>query len=196
MIPTAWLTVRMTLGELAVAVGTGLLALLTGWLGLETRASAKAAQEAVEESEEPFVIATPTDDLEAMQLRPYELTPGELPPVAIHRAADDDTSYFVRLKLWNIGAGPAIVRAVMLDDERGAEYLDHIAPFYPIPARGAADVEIRSSAWPDASPASARLTIQYYRANGTTYLTESDVVIEGSVVTAYTYRRRRPELRH
>jgi hypothetical protein len=193
MIPAAWLTLHMTLGELAVAMGTGLLALLTGWLGLETRASAKAAQEAVEESEEPFVIATPTDKLDAMRLRPYELSPGQLPAISIHRASDEDASYFVRLKLWNIGAGPAIVRAVMLSDAPHAEYLDGLSPFYPIPARGAADVEIRSSAWP-ASPANACLTIQYYRANGATYLTESDVVIEGSIVTVYTYRRRRPEV--
>jgi hypothetical protein len=59
MIPVAWLTLDMTLGELAVAVGTGVLALLTGWLGFQTRAAAKAAQEAVEESEEPFCDRDP-----------------------------------------------------------------------------------------------------------------------------------------
>ena len=62
----------LTYGDLLVGVGTLALAGITAYLGIETRATARAARQAVEGSEEPFVIATPTDQAELMQLRNHE----------------------------------------------------------------------------------------------------------------------------
>jgi hypothetical protein len=184
----------LSAGELGVTIGTLTLAGFTARLGTWTRRSAKAAQEAVDETEEPFVIATPTDDPRAIHLRPHEIPPNPTPPLTIHRAEDtEDGVYFVRLKLWNIGSGPAIIRAISLSSDDGASYLDSPAAFHPVGTGQAADIEVSAPRWPSASPAAAKLTIQYFRANGATYLTESDVVIEGSIVTCYTYRRSRPE---
>src|SRR2546422_335996 len=132
----------LSFGELIVGLGTLSLSCFTGWLGWETRASAKAAKEAVEASEEPFVIATPTDRAEWMKLRrPHEFPPagGQLPPFEIHRAQDTDGSWFVRMKLWNIGSGPAIVRDVGMHRAQ-ASYLDWLPRFHPIGAGQAVDL--------------------------------------------------------
>ncbi len=183
------LTDSITLGELAVAVGTLALAAITVFLGVETRKSARAAQEAVEASEEPFVIATPTDNLNAMTLRTHERPQiGTVPPVAIHRADNGDGTYFVRLKLWNIGSGPAIVQQVRLF--RDQDYLDGLEGFTTVGAGQAADIEIPSSAWPRSS-AAATLTIDYTRASGLAYRTSQAVVIEDRIVQSTTYARAR-----
>lgn len=177
----------LTFGELLVGLGTLSLACFTGWLGFETRASAKAAQEAVEASEEPFVIATPTDDLQNMVLRSHELTTGDegYPPFEIHRAHNGDGTHFVRLKLWNIGSGPAIVHEVRMS--RDQEFLGGLPHFQPVGAGHAADVEIGSSAWPQSSRA-ATLTIDYTRASGLDYRTSQEVTIDGPLVLTETLR--------
>jgi hypothetical protein len=178
----------MTWGDIIVGAGTLLLAAFTCWLGFETRASARAAQEAVEASEEPFVIATPTDDLANMKLRMDEdpSEEGVPPPLEIHRAKDSN-GHFVRLKLWNIGSGPAIVEDVGL--YRGSErFVDGLPHFQPVGAGVAADIEIGSSAWPMSSRA-ATLIVEYTRASGLAYRTSSEVVIDGPLVLVKTYRR-------
>jgi hypothetical protein len=184
------LTDSMTLGEFAVGAGTALLAGFTGWLGFEARASAKAAKEAVEASEEPFVIATPTDNPDAITLRGKELSEpvGWRPPLEIHRVRDRDGTHFVRLKLWNIGSGPAIVQQVALQRDR--DFLDDLDGFKPIGAGHAADIEITSPAWPRSS-AAATLTIDYTRASGLAYRTSQAVVVEGPIVLSTTYERSR-----
>jgi hypothetical protein len=186
------ITHTMTFGELIVGVGTGLLALLTGYLGFMTRQSAKAAQEAVEASEEPFVIATPTDSLGAMKPREHEkaaIAQGVLPPKEISLIKNDDGTHFVRVKLWNIGSGPAIVREVALLYGR-ERFLDGLPHFQPVGAGQAADIEIGSSAWPLSSRA-ATLTIDYVRASGLGYRTSQEVVVDGPLVLTQTYERSR-----
>jgi hypothetical protein len=84
----------LTVGDLLVGGGTLALAAVTVYLGFETRASARAAREAVEAFEEPFVIATPTDDVGAMQLRTGEFSGVRStgPPREIHRSQEPDGS--------------------------------------------------------------------------------------------------------
>jgi hypothetical protein len=79
VVPAVEITDSLTIGELAVGAGTALLALFTAHLGIETRKSAKAAREAVEASEEPFVIATPTP-FDKMDLRPGKVPPNPIRP--------------------------------------------------------------------------------------------------------------------
>ncbi len=180
----------LSVGELIVGLGTLSLAGFTGWLGFETRASAKAAREAVEASNEPFVVATPTPpDLSV--LRPGERI-RDL-PIAIHRAPPYGANgSFVRMRLWNIGDGPAIVRHVSISRD-DATYIDGVDRFYPLGAGQVVDIEVSSRSWPS-TPCVAVLTIQYFRASGLTYLTESDLSIDGRIATCLTYRRSRPEL--
>ena len=197
--PLPWSAITLihtlTFGELIVGVGTGLLALFTGYLGIETRKSARATQAAVETSEEPFVIATPTHGLEFMRLREHERPQsGVRPPFEIHRAFEDDGEdrYFVRLKLWNIGLGPAIVEQVHL--RRGdADFVDGLDRFYPLGVGNSVDIEVRSSEWRNSC--AATLTIIYKHASGRTYETNSEVTIEErivhQVVTCLTYKRQR-----
>jgi hypothetical protein len=180
----------LTLGDLIVGAGTLALATFTAWLGFETRAAAKASQAAVEASEEPFVIATPTDDIKHMKLTRQEgqQPRGTAPPFEIHRTGEAG-AHFVRLKLWNIGSGPAIVQDVGL--KRGSErFVDGLAHFQPVGAGHAADIEVGSSAWPVSSRA-ATLTIDYIRASGLAYRTTSEVVIDGPLVLTKTYIRER-----
>jgi hypothetical protein len=182
----------LTLGDLIVGVGTLALAGFTAWLGFSTRASAKAAREAVEASEEPFVIATPTDNLQAMILREHELPQvGHIPPFTIHRALDvGGKGSFVRLRLWNIGQGPAIVTAVQLNSPDGADLLGELQQHYAVGAGGIADIEIPSPGWP-ATRGDGVLTIDYFRASGVLYRTASDADIGDPLVTCRTYRRSR-----
>jgi hypothetical protein len=197
MMPIAWLTLKMTIGELAVAVGTGLLAAFTCWLGFETRASAKAAQEsakaaeeAVEASEEPFVIATPTSDRKLMTPRTHELVQdGDPPPLAIHRALGNGSEgSFVRLRLWNIGQGPAIVTGVQLQGPDGGDCLGNPHQHYALGAGGVADIEIPSPGWP-ATLGDGTLTVDYVRASGVRYRTISDVSVGDPTVQCRTYQR-------
>jgi hypothetical protein len=186
-------THSLTFGELIVGVGTGLLALFTGYLGLETRKSARAAQTAVESSEEPFVIATPTDSLEDMALRGHEHPQsGQRPPFVIHRAYDND-GHFVRLRLWNIGLGPGIVERVQLRLRDSTELLDSLERFYPLAVGHVADIEVRSLAWPDWSPvaAAATLVVTYTHASGRLYATRSVATIEDQFVFCISYKRER-----
>ncbi len=188
--PTAiTLSDTLTLGDLIVGVGTLALAAFTAWLGFSTRAAAKASQAAVEASEEPFVIATPTDDIKKMKLTRLESQqPRGIAPFEIHRTGEAG-AHFVRLKLWNIGSGPANVQGVALT--RGNErFLDGLAHFQPIGAGQAADIEVGSSAWPMSSRA-ATLTIDYTRASGLAYRTTQEVVIDDPLVLTKTYSRER-----
>jgi hypothetical protein len=184
------LTNSLTVGDLIVGVGTLALACFTAWLGFETRASANAAQEAVEASEEPFVIATSTPRLEDMLLREHELPQlGSPPPIAIHRATGSEES-FVRLRLWNIGDGPAIATAVRLKSSDNSDLLGPLYQHYPVSAGGVMDIEIPSPGWP-ATLGDGLLTIDYLRANGLRYRTISEMSIGDPTIECRTYSRSR-----
>jgi hypothetical protein len=177
----------VTIGELIVGLGTLALASLTGVLAFQTKKSARATQAVLASAEEPFVITTPTDRLERMRLREHERPEsGTIPPFEIHRAYDK-MGHFVRLKLWNIGHGPAIVHQVRLcrDD---VDYLDSLPKMYPLGVGHSVDIEIRSQRWPSSSSA-ATLLITYTHANGHVYGTTSQVFIAGQRVTCGTYAR-------
>jgi hypothetical protein len=190
----------LSFGELIVGFGTLSLACFTAWLGFETRASAKASQasakaaeEAVEASEEPFVIATPTPvDPGLMKFRPHEKPDqGQGPPQAIHRSfGSGGAGSFVRLRLWNIGQGPAIVTAVQIRTNDGADLLGDLHQHYAVGAGGPADIEIPSPRWV-ATPGDGVLTIDYFRASGVRYRTSSDVSIGDPTMESLTYRRTR-----
>jgi hypothetical protein len=109
-------------------------------------------------------------------------------PFAIHRAKDNDGTYFVCMKLWNIGSGPAIVQNVRMS--RDTDYLGDLPHFQPVGAGHAADIEIPCRAWPRSSRA-ATLQIEYRRANGIAYVAASAVTIDGQLVLCRTYARRR-----
>jgi hypothetical protein len=190
----SWFSSSLTLGDVIIGVCTLVLAGFTAWLGFSTRASAKATQAAVEASEEPFVLATPTDNLEAMILRPHERPQGgHIPPFAIHRASDvEGKGSFVRLKLWNIGHGPAIATAVQLLNHDDTNLLGELYQHYALPAGGPADIEIPSPRWV-ALPGKGRLVIHYAHANGRQYLTTSEVDIDDPLVHCKTYERTRPK---
>lgn len=180
----------LTLGDLIVGVGTLALAAFTAWLGFSTRAAARASRAAVEAFEEPFVIAAPTDDIKKMKptrLESQQLR-GPTPPFEIHRTGEAG-AHFVRLKLWNIGSGPAIVQDVALT-HGNERFLDGLAHFQPIGAGQAADIEVGSSAWPVSSRIAA-LTINYTRASGVAYRTTQEVVIDDPLVLTKTYSRER-----
>lgn len=185
-------THSLTLGDVVVGAGTLALAVFTAWLGFSTRASAKAAGEAVEASEEPFVIATPTPpDSRAMILRDHELPQvGTPPPYGIHRALDGAGGCFVRLRLWNVGQGPAIVTGVQLRPVDGKDLLGNLDRHYPVAAGDAADIEIPSHAWP-ATVSDGVLSIEYVRATGRRYRTSSVASIGDPIVSCRTYDRTR-----
>ena len=184
----------LTYGDLLVGVGTLALAGITAYLGIETRATARAARQAVEGSEEPFVIATPTDQAALMQLRSHEkpqLQDGVLPPFEIHRAHEEDPhadQHFVRMKLWNIGLGPAIVENVILRSGDGFNYLDTLPQFFPLAVGSFVDIEIGSEMWP-AGGGNQLMRIIYTHASGRRYETTSVAAIYSEIVMCKTYER-------
>jgi hypothetical protein len=196
----------ITLGELLVAIGTIGLAAFTCWLGWSTRSSARAARDAVELVEVPFVIGMPNDgDYDSDRVRPRRsegpIPKGVKPPGRIHRVRDDDGSHFIRIMLWNIGHGPAIVENVTLTAPAKSRqpgspsgpdetYVDRFGAFSPLGAGMSADVEVPSPAWP-ASSRAATLTVVYRHANGERYETRSAAKIEDRFVDCVTYDRGR-----
>jgi hypothetical protein len=140
--------------------------------------------------EEPFVIAVPSPP-DVLSLRDHEKPPNALPPLEIHRALDESVGSFVRLRLWNIGTGPAIVERINLGRPGETECLDQLpGGFQPIGAGQAADLEIASPAWP-ATLGDDTLTIAYTHANGRGYKTRSDVTIGDPIVSCMMYARSR-----
>jgi len=128
-----------------VAGETKELAGETRKLAVATEASARAARDAVEAMEEPFVIAVPSPAT-VIALRDHEAGP---PPPAIHRAMGPPEGSFVRIRLWNIGTGPAIVAEVSLKRAEGAECRGALpGGFRPVGAGQWADMEIPSPGWP------------------------------------------------
>jgi hypothetical protein len=107
------LTGEMTAGELAVAVGTLMLAGFTGWLAFGTRREARLAEqglaltrESIEATETPFLVMTPDPDDRAIDL-----------------SADgsDDPDWYLLVKFENPGKGPAIVDQISVRDSEGNE---------------------------------------------------------------------------
>ncbi|HTZ85695.1 MAG TPA: hypothetical protein VMB05_03415 [Solirubrobacteraceae bacterium] len=184
---------EITYGDAIVGIGTLLLALFTVYLGAETRASARAARRAVETSEEPFLIATPTPDWALMHLRDYEKC-GEKPEFKIHRSVDreGESQAFVRLRLWNLGNGPAIATDVSITAE-DVELLDALPQDYVLGPHGVADIEIPSYRWVNRnrSPRGS-LEILYRHSSGRQYRTSSEIDIAGPFVLCRTYERARP----
>jgi hypothetical protein len=175
----------LSVGEFVVGVGTILLAAFTAWLGFSTRSSARAAQEAVERAEEPYVIAA--------------AIPGAGRGVPQPRGGSVDeiheTQGTLRLRLWNVGSGPTIVREVRLRsherrDGKDVILADGLPAHLPIAARDAEDVrDLPSPRWRDQR--TGVLRIDYDHSNGHRYATESQVKIEEERVRCLTYSRRR-----
>lgn len=179
---TITLAHTVTYGELLVGVGTFSLAALTGALAYQTKRSARAAQAAVEASDMPYVIATPT---------PVDLLPvvraGVIPPLEIHRWEHRTVGWVLRCRLWNIGSGPAIVHEVQLRSH-DEELVDGLPGHVPVAAGQARDVMIPSPRWPR-TPRTGQLRIEYTHSNGKRYATMSDVTIYGDLLTCLTYPR-------
>lgn len=180
-----------TYGDAVVAGCVLLLALLVAVLGLQVRASARAARDAAESGEEPFVVATPTPEARLMDLRPGE-GQGEAgaPPAQIHHADPGHDEGFVRMRLLNIGLGPAVATRVRLF-AAGHEWLPEMPQFYPLPAGAFADVELDAPHWPATEIDGAVLTVLYRHADGREYRTLSDASIEEELLHCATHQRQR-----
>jgi len=183
----------LTVGDAIVGGGTLLLASFTGWLGWSTRESARAAQQAVEQAEEPYVIGVPSPP-EVLGIA----RAGEIPPMSIHRwrerQSGGGTRDLLRLRLWNIGSGPAIVHEVRLTSHEHRELREIVLAagleaHVPIAAGQWADVSVPSARWHE--PGTGLLRVEYEHSNGNDYATNSDVTIAGNIVQAVTYPRYR-----
>jgi hypothetical protein len=201
---TNWIEVG-SLGSFAAALATVVLAVITRRianktndvaevtrdlaeetkrLALATEQAAQAAQAAVEAVEEPFVIAVPTP-LEVFDVLEEDHVDG------IHRGLAQSVGPIVRLRLWNIGMGPAIVEQVSLSRPGEADCVGALpGGFRPVGAGQVADMEIPSPRWP-AVIGDGTLTIQYTHADGRSYETRSEASIGDPVVTCLTYARSR-----
>lgn len=167
-----------------VAVVTRDLAGETKRLAVATEQSAQAAQAAVEAVDEPFVIAVPSP-LVVFDVLEEDHVDG------IHRGLAQPVGPIVRLRLWNIGMGPAIVERVTLSRPGEGDCLGDLpGGFRPVRAGQAADMEIPSPQWP-AVLGDGRLTIRCRHADGRSYETRSEASIGDPVVTCLTYARSR-----
>jgi hypothetical protein len=189
---------NINLGELIVGVGTLALAVITWRLAratgasvAEAKVSAKAAKEGVEAARDsaaaerasveamamPYVIAVPREVGAEIQFapRPSQKGVGTL-----------------ELCLWNLGSGPSIITSVGLS-RQGEPLLSELPRWIPLAAGNQfPGVNIDVGSWPTApenEPVAATLKIEYLHSNGRPYRTDSDVKIEGSVLTCLTFRR-------
>lgn len=190
---------HLNAGDLLVGFGTLALAWFTWRLARTTADSATTSERtatAAERSAEaalrsldaigmPFVIAVPTP-YEAILLGDHELPQwGVAPPACIHRASRGG-GWFVRMRLMNIGSGPAVVIGVGLSRADDADFLDRIAEHVPIAPGQTSDIEVSSSAWPS-TPRTATLQLEYAHANGGIYTTTSEVNIDRDLMWCRTY---------
>jgi len=98
----------------------------------------------------------------------------------------------VRLRLWNIGSGPAIVERVSLSPPGGRECLADLPDgFAPVGPQQVGDLEIPSPEWPSTT-VNGTLTISYTHASGRRYQTRSVAVIHELTVVCATYERSCP----
>jgi hypothetical protein len=196
MTPILAISGHITWGEVLVGGGTFALACVTVWLGFETRASAKAAREAVEASEEPYVIPAVTPPDIALEMgHVEEQDPFGLPTAlyAIHRAMMGGSRIdHLWLRLWNIGDGPAIVTGVGLQWTE-TDLLGPLDALYSVPAGGVADIRVPCPKWPSVFDQPGALTIDYVRASGTHYQTTSEVRFNDPTLRCVTYARTRLE---
>jgi hypothetical protein len=171
-------------GELIVGLVTLGLAGATVSLAFSTRKSAKAAEEAVERAEEPYVVATRIP-------RGGDLRPGVMAG-EIRRWNDN-----LQLRLWNIGSGPAIVREVHLrshERQDGSDVIlaEGLPAHLPIAAGKHEDVsDLSALRW--RNQRTGVLQIDYDHSNGHRYVTESEVTIKDDIVRCLTYPRRMAE---
>lgn len=181
---TTWIAIGSVGSFVAAAATTG-VALVTRKLAGATKESAQAARDAVEAMEEPFVIAVPTPfrDLARDVDEPQ-------PPEQIHIATRRGIGPLVRLRLWNIGTGPAIVERVTLAPDRGENCLDDLpGGSRPVGAGQWADLQIPSPR-PVAS-GDGMLAITYTHSSGRRYQTSSVASIGDPMVFCLTYERSR-----
>jgi hypothetical protein len=183
-------------GELLVGLGTLALAGFTWRLASTTSASVAAARDSadaerasVDAMHMPFVIAVPTpaDALIDKHAQEYADVKRADVPTQIHRVEDGSV---LRLRLWNIGVGPAIVTGLRLHYQ-GDEFLDDSSPDVPIAANQPHDAEVDTMNWPIERHA-ATLTIDYIDATGKPYVTQSNAWIEGGLVACSTYQQWAP----
>jgi hypothetical protein len=110
----AWFDDSVTLGDALVAAGTLALAVVTFWLAWQTRReigvsmkSIDLAREGIDSQDMPFVIAVPNPN----QSHDLDTT---VNGSRLWWGLDPDGKWVLRVRLWNIGKGPAIVRDVRL----------------------------------------------------------------------------------
>jgi hypothetical protein len=180
------------LGEVLVAVGTLALAFITWRLARTTGQSVHAARDSVEAERAtveamamPYIVATPS--MPAVIAQTIGGEPAEYPP-EIHRGRDLETNqWMLRLHLWNIGTGPAIVTDLRVTAS-DKEFVRGLPQHLPIGATLANDAEALVSDWPT-DQTFASLRIDYLHSSGKRYITKSDVMIEDDTVICYTYER-------
>jgi hypothetical protein len=175
---------KLTLGDAIVGAGTLLLAVFTGWLAWQTRREVKKtdqsialARESIEAQDMPYVIVMPQDR------STIEITgPHDVPP-----------RWLLKVRLWNIGRGPAIVGDIRIASEPdGAELVDYQWAQRPVAAGGKRDSAL-GFAGPsdDFEDAEGTLTLRvYYRhASGARYMTTSRLEVSGQEVLPVSFVR-------
>lgn len=155
----------LTLGDALVAGGTLALAGVTFWLAWQTRRevalstdSIDLSRQGLEAQDMPFVIAVRA---------PRENTVGTY----MTWGMDEHEATHLRLRLWNIGRGPAIVRDVRVELE--GDVLEPLPREIPIGAKEVADLEIPAKKDPPPGNQVGAVRVYYAHSSGTEYMTKS-----------------------
>jgi hypothetical protein len=185
---------EMTAGDLIVGTGTLALAAFTLWLAFSTRSSARAAERAIDESDMPFVLPTPVprEDTTGQPVSAGQLWDDlmqALTPVEIRKVLWGGQDQLL-IRLWNVGAGPAIVRDVRLQAQGSAADLLDLPPReIPVGVNQAADTHVPLHSWPQ--DCAVALRVYYSHSNGKTYVTVCDAAIKGDHLVCQSYKRER-----
>jgi hypothetical protein len=169
----------VTLGELIVGLGTLALAGFTYKLARKTgdevdlsRIQLELNREAVEAADRPYVLPSPPPKQTGLML------------------ADRGYGYWLTLRLWNVGRGPAVVTDLQLELDREA-MLDPLVDERAVASEGDADlrVQVPGLRGDIEEPVQGEMRVYYRQANGLRYMTVSSVEANGSWVFCSNFRR-------
>jgi hypothetical protein len=199
-------TGKLDAGELLVGLATLALAIFTWRLAKTTktsveqatlsaeaaRDSADAERATVEAMQMPYVIAVPIpyDDLITHHGDDYrEVTRPEVPR-EIHVMGTPVEGLWIRLRLENIGAGPAITDGLSLVLDGRGDVLDDDETQVPIRAGSWRDTDV-SLGQTEPPDEDGRLVINYRSADGTRYETASRILSGDRKLYCLTFERGR-----
>jgi hypothetical protein len=194
---------QVTAGDVIVGGGTLILALVTVWLGFQTRDSAKAAQASAAAAFQSIEIERAgveamTTSAEAARAQVDAIDVPFVLPIPdpqwdgrpIHRWRLSNGQTYVRLRLLNIGSGPAVVGGAQFTAPENVELLEPMAQVPIAPDVSEPVSLLTRNTWAP-NPSQLRFYVDYTAPDGRGYRTRGKTQLDGDgeSITCLTFER-------